>query len=216
MQANQVISPIVFDLYKLGTEVAQDLIGKIVRLWFFVSLSVAVIIGLWVPDIFRLLYRKAELSNAYPMAIILIFGFCYRPIFVAIANKAIFEKRTFEVLKITVVAALSNVLLNFVFIGYYETWAATLNTVIAYFVMGVAGYFLIKNSADFRKLIRPFELVAIIVVVGIGVFALRDFSWAWRLAATGVILIGMFIWIRTKGRKMWNELNNLRHGLSSH
>ena len=214
LQANQVISPIVFDLYKLGTEVAQDLIGKIVRLWFFVSLSVAVIIGLWVPDIFRLLYRKAELSNAYPMAIILIFGFCYRPIFVAIANKAIFEKRTFEVLKITVVAALSNVLLNFVFIGYYETWAATLNTVIAYFVMGVAGYFLIKNSADFRKLIRPFELVAIIVVVGIGVFALRDFSWAWRLAATGVILIGMFIWIRTKGRKMWNELNDLRHELS--
>jgi O-antigen/teichoic acid export membrane protein len=121
-----------------------------------------------------------------------------------------------EVLKITVVAALSNVLLNLIFIGYYETWAATVNTVIAYFVMGVAGYFLIKNSGAFRKLIRPFELVAIIVVVGAGVFSMRDFSWVWRLAATAIILIGMFIWLRTKGREMWNELNNLRHGLSSH
>jgi O-antigen/teichoic acid export membrane protein len=121
-----------------------------------------------------------------------------------------------EVLKITVVAALSNVLLNLIFIGYYETWAATVNTVIAYFVMGVAGYFLITNSGAFRKLIRPFELVAIIVVVGAGVFSMRDFSWVWRLAATAIILIGMFIWLRTKGREMWNELNNLRHGLSSH
>jgi hypothetical protein len=82
--------------------------------------------------------------------------------------------------------------------------------------MGVAGYFLIKNSGAFRKLIRPFELVAIIVVVGAGVFSMRDFSWVWRLAATAIILIGMFIWLRTKGREMWNELNNLRHGLSSH
>jgi O-antigen/teichoic acid export membrane protein len=176
----------------------------------------AAVLGLWIPDIFRLLYRKAELSAAYPMAIVLIFGFCYRPIYVAIVDKAIYDKRTMEVLKITVVAALSNVLLNLIFIGYYETWAATMNTVIAYFVMGVAGYFLIKNSGAFRKLIRPFELVAIIVVVGAGVFSLRDFSWVWRLAATGIILMGMFIWLRTKGRKMWNELNNLRHGLSSH
>jgi O-antigen/teichoic acid export membrane protein len=135
---------------------------------------------------------------------------------VAIVDKAIYDKRTMEVLKITVVAALSNVLLNLIFIGYYETWAATVNTVIAYFVMGVAGYLLIKNSGAFRKLIRPFELVAIIVVVGAGVFSMRDFSWVWRLAATAIILIGMFIWLRTKGREMWNELNNLRHGLSSH
>jgi O-antigen/teichoic acid export membrane protein len=215
-QANQVLTPIVFDLYKTGTEMAMQTVGKLIRAWFYVSLLMAAVIGLWIPDIFRLLYRKAELSAAYPMAIVLIFGFCYRPIYVAIVDKAIYDKRTMEVLKITVLAALSNVLLNLIFIGYYETWAATVNTVIAYFVMGVAGYFLVKNSGAFRKVIRPFELVAIIVVVGSGVFSLRDFSWVWRLAATGIILVGMFIWLRTKGRKIWNELNNLRHGLSSH
>jgi O-antigen/teichoic acid export membrane protein len=215
-QANQVLTPIVFDLYKTGSELAMQTLGKLIRAWFYISLLMATLLGLWIPDIFRLLYRKAELSAAYPMAIILIFGFCYRPIYVAIVDKAIYDKRTMEVLKITVVAALSNVLLNLIFIGYYETWAATVNTVIAYFVMGVAGYFLITNSGAFRKLIRPFELVAIIVVVGAGVFSMRDFSWVWRLAATAIILIGMFIWLRTKGREMWNELNNLRHGLSSH
>ena len=176
----------------------------------------ATLLGMWIPDIFRLLYRKAELSAAYPMAIVLIFGFCYRPIYVAIVDKAIYDKRTMEVLKITLIAALSNVLLNLIFIGYYETWAATMNTVIAYFVMGIAGYFSIKNSGDFRKLIRPFELIATIVIVGATVFFMRDLSWVWRLAATVILLLGMFIWIRTKGRKMWNELNNLRHGLSSH
>ena len=215
-QANQVLTPIVFDLYKNGTELAMQTVGKLVRAWFYISLFMAAILGLWIPDIFRLLYRKAELSAAYPMAIVLIFGFCYRPIYVAIVDKAIFEKRTFEVLKITIVAALSNVLLNFIFIGYYETWAATLNTVVAYFVMGVAGYFLIKNSSDFRKLIRPFELISIIVVVGTLVFLLRDFSWMWRLVATLSMFIGMIVWFRTGGRKIWNELNNLRHGVSSH
>lgn len=214
-QANQVLTPIVFDLYKNGTELAMQTVGKLVRAWFYISLFIAAILGLWIPDIFRLLYRKAELSAAYPMAIVLIFGFCYRPIYVAIVDKAIFEKRTFEVLKITVVAALSNVLLNFIFIGYYETWAATMNTVVAYFVMGIAGYYLIKNSSDFRKLIRPFELISIIVLVGSLVFLLRDFSWVWRLAATLALLIGMFVWFRTGGRKMWNEMNNLRHGFSS-
>ena len=214
-QANQVLTPIVFDLYKNGTELAMQTVGKLVRAWFYISLFMAAILGLWIPDIFRLLYRKAELSAAYPMAIVLIFGFCYRPIYVAIVDKAIFEKRTFEVLKITVVAALSNVLLNFIFIGYYETWAATMNTVVAYFVMGIAGYYLIKNSSDFRKLIRPFELISIIVAVGTLVFLLRDFSWVWRLAATLALLIGMFVWFRTGGRKMWDEMNNLRHGFSS-
>jgi O-antigen/teichoic acid export membrane protein len=214
-QANQVLTPIVFDLYKNGTELAMQTVGKLVRAWFYISLFMAAILGLWIPDIFRLLYRKAELSAAYPMAIVLIFGFCYRPIYVAIVDKAIFEKRTFEVLKITVVAALSNVLLNVIFIGYYETWAATLNTVVAYFVMGISGYFLIKNSSEFRKLIRPFELISIIVVVGTLIFSLRDFSWVWRLVATLSMIIGMFVWFRTGGRKIWNELNNLRHGVSS-
>jgi hypothetical protein len=82
--------------------------------------------------------------------------------------------------------------------------------------MGVAGYFLIKNSEDFRKLIRPFELIATIVIVGAVVFFIRDLSWVWRIAATGLVLVGMLVWLRTSGRKIWNELNNLRHGLSSH
>jgi len=193
---------------------AMQTVGKLIRAWFYVSLLMAAVLGLWIPDIFRLLYRKAELSAAYPMAIVLIFGFCYRPIYVAIVDKAIYDKRTMEVLKITVVAALSNVLLNLVFIGYYETWAATMSTVIAYFIMGISGYFLIKNSGVFRKLIRPFELITTIILVGTTVFALRDFSWVWRLLATGILLVGMLIWIRTKGRKMWNELNKLRHELS--
>jgi O-antigen/teichoic acid export membrane protein len=215
-QANQVLTPIVFDLYKTGTELAIQTVGKLVRAWFYISLLIAAVLGLWIPDIFRLLYRKAELSAAYPMAIILIFGFCYRPIYVAIVDKAIFEKRTMEVLKITVVAALSNVVLNLIFIGYYETWAATFNTVIAYFIMGLAGYFLIKNSGEFRRIIRPFELIATIVIIGVAVFLMRDLSWLWRLLATGVLLFGMIIWLKTGGRKMWNELNNWRHGLSSH
>lgn len=215
-QANQVLTPIVFDLYKAGTEMAMQTVGKLIRVWFYVSLLIAAVLGLWIPDIFRLLYRKPELSAAYPMAIVLIFGFCYRPIYVAVVDKAIYDKRTMEVLKITVVAALSNVLLNLIFIGYYETWAATLNTVVAYFIMGIAGYFLIKNSGEFRRIIRPFELISTIVVVGVLVFVLRDSSWTWRLLATLALLTGMIIWLRTGGRKMWNELNNLRHGLSSH
>lgn len=215
-QANQVLTPIVFDLYKTGSELAMQTVGKLIRAWFYISLLMATLLGLWIPDIFRLLYRKAELSAAYPMAIILIFGFCYRPIYVAIVDKAIYDKRTMEVLKITLVAALSNVLLNLVFIGYYETWAATFNTVIAYFIMGVAGYFLIKNSEDFRKLIRPFELIATIAIVGAVVFFIRDLSWVWRIAATGIVLVGMLVWLKTTGRRIWNELNNLRHGLSSH
>lgn len=215
-QANQVLTPIVFDLYKTGTDLAMQTVGKLVRAWFYISLLIAAVLGLWIPDIFRLLYRKAELSAAYPMAIILIFGFCYRPIYVAIVDKAIFEKRTMEVLKITVVAALSNVVLNLIFIGYYETWAATFNTVIAYFIMGIAGYFLIKNSGEFRRIIRPFELIATIVIIGAAVFLMRDLSWVWRLLATGVLLFGMIFWLKTGGRRMWNELNNLRHGLSSH
>jgi O-antigen/teichoic acid export membrane protein len=214
-QANQVLTPIVFDLYKTGSELAMQTVGKLIRAWFYISLLMATLLGLWIPDIFRLLYRKAELSAAYPMAIVLIFGFCYRPIYVAIVDKAIYDKRTMEVLKITVVAALSNVLLNLVFIGYYETWAATFNTVIAYFIIGVAGYFLIRNSGDFRKLIRPFELTATIVIVGAIVFFMRDLSWMWRIAATGIMLVGMLGWLRTSGRRIWNELNNLRHGVSS-
>ncbi len=214
-QANQVLTPIVFDLYKNGSELAMHTVGKLVRAWFYISLSMAALLGLWIPDIFRLLYRKAELSAAYPMAIVLVFGFCYRPIYVAIVDKAIFERRTFEVLKITVIAALSNVLLNLIFIGYYEAWAATLNTVVAYFLMGIAGYFLIKNSSEFRKIMRPIQLISTIVIVGTLVFSLRDFSWLGRLVASLSVIFGMLLWFRTGGRKIWNELNNLRHGVSS-
>ena len=74
-QANQVLTPIVFDLYKSGTEVAMQTVGKLIRAWFYISLLMAAVLGLWIPDIFRLLYRKAELSAAYPMAIVLVFGF---------------------------------------------------------------------------------------------------------------------------------------------
>ena len=211
-QANQVMTPIFFGLFKSRSAEANELLAKYVKLWFGISLMLASLIALWIPQIFHFLYRKEELSAGYPLAIVLIFGFCYRPLYVAAVDRAIYEKRTPVVLKITLIAALVNLVINLIFIPYYGVWIAAVSTVISYVSMGLLGYVLSKSNAEMLSLIRPIRLVVLLILTAVAVYYLATVFWMIKLACCLIMLAGLVWWYIRIGKEELKHLNEWRHG----
>lgn len=211
LQANQVMTPIFFDLFKRNSEEANGILVQYIRVWFTISLVMATCIGLWIPEAFHFLYRKEELSAGFPMAVVLVFGFCYRPLYVAAVDRAIFEKRTPVVLKITLVSALVNLIVNLALIPVFGVWVAVLSTVLSYVSMGLLGYFFSNSNKLLMQQLKPQWLMALMICCALAVYYLSGFGWMWKLGMSVFIASGIVGWYVLVGKKRLYHLLTWHH-----
>jgi len=211
LQANQVMTPIFFDLFKRNSNEANGILVQYIRVWFAVSLLLATFIGLWIPEAFHFLYRKEELSAGFPMAVVLVFGFCYRPLYVAAVDRAIYEKRTPVVLKITLISALINLLVNLTLIPIYGVWIAVLSTVLSYVAMGLLGYFLSASNKSLLHHLKPHWLILVMVACAAAVYYLSGFGWKLKMGLSLGLVVSVVVWYFLKGKQKLYELMTWRH-----
>ena len=207
MQANQVMTPIFFGLFKANSNDSNTILSKYVKLWFGMSLLIASFIALWIPELFHALYRKEELSDGYPLAAILIFAFCFRPLYVAAVDRAFYEKRTGIVLKITVISAMLNLIINLIFIPYYGVWAAAISTVLSYLMLAISGYLFTDSNRKIFKELRPDLLLLVLIITTIGVCIMTEFDWKLKVVITLIFSGAAIIWYFLKGKKLVHYLN---------
>jgi O-antigen/teichoic acid export membrane protein len=107
-----------------------------------IFLMVTSLICLWMREIFIFLIRNDDLRQAYPLAIVILMGYNYRPMYNAVTNYLIYKEYSNRLWKVSLAAGAANVLLNFVMIPIFGFEVAAFTTFGALMYMGYAGFYL--------------------------------------------------------------------------
>lgn len=136
---SQAIGPILLKGYK------DNKLMEVRRLIFAVQViffEVSFLTSIWMKEIFQIFIKNKELQTAYPLAIILVMAVNYRPMYFAANTLLFYLEKTKSLLKISLVAGLVSVALNFLLIPVfgYEIIAYVMFICLMY--LGYSGFFL--------------------------------------------------------------------------
>jgi len=210
---NTVISPIFFKLLAKETDGGKEAAGlmkNLTLLWFSTSLIAGFGLCLWLKEIMIFLYPKAEFLDAYKYSVLIIMALCYRPMYVATMDSAIFHEKTKSMLKITLVAGLLNIGLNLLFIPLFGIHGAVATSFISYLYMGFAGFYVRDLKQYSPENYRPVLLIFILGAVSALAFFAKDLTLPYKLAVTGMLILSAVIWYLRKGRHQIAVINNIR------
>ncbi|MCC6287117.1 MAG: oligosaccharide flippase family protein [Chitinophagaceae bacterium] len=171
-----------------------------------IFLTIGFLICLWCKELFLLLIKNNELSQAYPLAIIIIMGYVYRPMYWASANQLFFLEKTTQLWKISFIAGVLNIGLNFILVPVYGIKAAAITTFFALLYMGFSGFFLRVYKEEESPPYYPLLWLSGIIVLSGLVFLLRDIAIAYKIIISILYLIsGFFLFMKFKRelKQLW-------------
>ncbi len=139
MASGLAVGPLMNDAYKEGDDLKARNIVFLLQISFWIM---TFIISLWMKEIFYFLIKNEILNQMYPLAVIIVMSFNYRPMYFGSNHKLFYAEKTSKLWKITFVAGLGNVLLNLLFIPIYGYQVAAVTTFVCLMYMGYAGFFM--------------------------------------------------------------------------
>jgi len=158
--ANTAVGPMMLSCYKQGKDLeARNLI--------FV-LQIAILSGtfffsIWSREVFELLIKNDELKVVYPLAIIIVMAYNYRPMYIGAMTKLFYSEKTNLLWRVSFIAGISNIGLNLLLIPIFGFEAAAYTTFASLLYMGFAGHFMKAIKVDHTVSFHPlFWLVLII------------------------------------------------------
>jgi O-antigen/teichoic acid export membrane protein len=139
----QAATPLYMKLYAQTKSLEAALQARYMtytlQLLFFIGTFIG---SLWMKEIFGFLIRNEELQQAYPLAIVILMGYNFRPMYMAVINLLTFHEKTNKLWRISTVAGIGNIVLNLILVPLYGFQMAAWTTFAALMYMGYAGFFL--------------------------------------------------------------------------
>lgn len=137
--SGQAVGPLLLESYKKRDEfLARRLIFSL-QILFLIGTT---LVSIWSKEIFFLLIKNKELQTVYPISIILIMAYSYRPMYLGANNRLFYIEKTKALLMVTFVAGVGNLCLNLIFIPIFGFEAAAYTTFVCLMYMGYIGYFM--------------------------------------------------------------------------
>jgi O-antigen/teichoic acid export membrane protein len=170
------------------------------RLTFFLAscfIAATFLLSLWLREVFMLLIGNKELQAGYSIGIIIIMSYAYRPMYWSAGIKLSMFEKTSLLWRISFIAGMINVILNFIFIPYFGIYAAAANTMVSLLYMGFSGYYF-KSYKKMEGLDHyPLYWIAVIMLLTLVSYLLKD---AWIpvkiMITAGIVIAGAALLIR--------------------
>jgi O-antigen/teichoic acid export membrane protein len=191
-----VVNPIYFSLFKENNLDADKKIRSLTFSWNVISICIGFFLSLWIKEIFTFLYRNEDLRSAYVYAPLLIMSFAFQPMYVASLSKTIYLEKTNDLMKITGVAGLANVILNLIFIPLYGVPAAVAITFTTYAYKGFAAFYLTNVNKNTSLSYWPTTWVFTFFIVSIAAFFAPELPMSFKLLLTIVAMVLPLFFIR--------------------
>ena len=168
------VGPLYTKLYA-AKNFEADRAVKFITHWLQVSFIIgSFLVALWCKEVFDVLISNNELKLVYPLAIIIIMGYAYRPYYWASINRLQYHEKTSELWKISFIAGVLNVILNIIFIPIYGVIAAAVTTLFSLLYIGYSGHFLKSFRQIETQKYYPIAFIITILISTITVFLLKD------------------------------------------
>lgn len=113
-------------------------------------------------------------------------------------------------MKITLSAAVLNLVLNVLTIPFFGVWAAAANTFIAFLFMGLAGHFFesTKQYIDQNYFLKLIVVVWLLATAA--AFFLSGCSVGVKAICSAVVLLASFFFYLRSGKQLIREINKVR------
>lgn len=201
-------SPIYINYYKRGeNDVAAYYQAR--ALTFFIQsgyLLFSFLVCLWLREVFYLLVSNEKLQNVYPLAIIIITGYTYRPMYLGVSTLLFFHERTTRLWKISFIAGASNVALNLLLIPIFGYQIAAVTTFFALMYMGYSGYYMSDYRAVKNLNYYPLRWLLLTTLTAAFSYYLRDIDVLYKAMITATLLAGGFgYFVRSNIKELLNE-----------
>lgn len=163
------------------------------RLTFFLAtcfIGATFLLSLWLREVFALLISNTALREGYNIGIIIIMSYAYRPMYWSAGIKLSMFEKTSLLWRISFIAGMLNVVLNFIFVPFFGIYAAAANTMVSLLYMGFSGYYF-KSYKKMEGLDHyPVYWIVAILLLTLASYLLRD---AWipvKIIITAAVGLG--------------------------
>ena len=186
---NMAVNPMTMEQIRDNKE---NIAKKMIFYMSIVIISATFLFSLWSKEIFILLIKNKELQKIYPLAIILVMAYNYRPMYVASSNMFFYYENTKSLLKISFAAGLM------AFIGYIvviPVWGIYGAAIVNYIFLQYMGYggFLLNEYKEKTKVSYPYLKILIITsILTIGVFFCVDLFWLIKIIISFIFVFILF------------------------
>jgi O-antigen/teichoic acid export membrane protein len=183
--------PMTTNLMAEKTLEAERRLQKLLFVLQILFISASFGVCLWLKEIFILLINNKELQGAYALAIIIIMGYNYRPMYWAVINRLCFYEKTEQLWKISFISGVINVVLNFIFIPIYGFTAAAYTTFFTLILIGFSGFLLPSYKKTMSKEVSYYPLIWLILIITstVLVFVLKDSSFYVKFIVSFAVLV---------------------------
>lgn len=127
---------------------------------------------LWMREIFGLLIKNETLQQAYPLAIIILMGYNFRPMYLAVVNTLTYREHTNKLWRLSGVAGAGNILLNFILVPVFGYQVAAYTTFAALMYMGYAGFYMGAYKATSQVPYYPVAWLVLTILLLLVVYKL--------------------------------------------
>lgn len=158
-----------------------------------IFLSGTFLLCLFLKEVFQVLIKNAELAAVYPLAIIIIMGLNYRPMYIGIGMAVMYNEKNRNLWQVTLGAGILSVFLNLIFIPLYGYFTAAVVTFVTYMIMGFALY----AAPAYRSLLhvnyKPIFWLTLILFATSSVYLLKDIPFLFKISISAPVLVLLFL-----------------------
>lgn len=147
-------------------------------------ISGAFILAIWTKQLFYIFIKNVELQKSYMLAVVIIMGYCYRPMYWLVVNRLQYAEKTSQLWKISIIGGVINVVLNLIFIPIYGYKIAAYTTFISLMYIGFSGFFLKQFKDIDDENYSPFVWFILILLSTVVAWFIQDSPFYLKMAVT--------------------------------
>jgi len=175
----------------------EDIAQKMIFFMSIIIISATFLFSLWSKEIFIFLIRNEELQRMYPLAIILVMAYNYRPMYAASGNMFIYHEKTKGLLKISFAAGIMAFISYIIIIPIWGIYGAAIINYVFLQYMGYSGFFM-KEYKEKTKVSYPYlKVLGITLILTIAVFFCVEFSWLVKIIISLIFMSVLFLIFRS-------------------
>ena len=191
---NMAVNPMTLEQIRNNRE---DYARKLIYAMLIIIFGATFLFSLWAKEIFFVLVKNAELQTVYPLAIILIMAYNYRPMYIASTNMFFYYENTANLLKVTAIAGVLSFIGYLIVIPIWGIWGAAVVNYIFLQYMGYSGFFM-KEYKEKTKVVYPFIKVLLLSLFLTGfVFWAVELAWPVKLVISLAYIVVSVIYLRS-------------------
>lgn len=190
--SSNAIVPFLMEMYR-NNELKRARL--LVYLWGLALLSITFVLCLWTKELFEILIKNDVLKSTFPLAIILIMAYNFRPIFIGAFQYMVFMEKTGKIWMISLQAGLISVCSNLILIPLMGFKVAIYSLFVAFLYWGIGLYYT-KSYKQIRKVkYFPIAWAIIVIICTALVFILKDINYVFKIIITFGGIVGSAILI---------------------